>query len=349
MTILLRMKLEIKLFFGKYETFFLALARFAAAFLYFRWINQNMGFLARLSQPLVPLLAAAVCCLLPPVMTVTVGFLLILMHSYAIGIEAAGFTLVLILLIVIFFLRFSAGTSIVLALTPVSFSFGIPVLLPMASGLITSAASAIPATCGVMVYYFIRFLSGQYAYLSSPEVEPIDKLKVMSDGIVLNWGMWITMVAFVLVILLVNLIRTRSFDYSWHVAIVFGGFVYIVAMLTGSNYLSATVDTTYLVGSTAVAAVICLILEFFFNGGDYKRTERLQFEDDDYFYYVKAVPKYAVPVTKRSIKKINAEPAAETHRQEVEEVPYANPIFNGDQAAQENDLEKKLEESLRDL
>ena len=33
------------------------------------------------------------------------------------------------------------------------------------------------------------------------------------------------------------------------------------------------------------------ILEFFLFHVDYKRTERLQFEDDEYYYYVKAVPK----------------------------------------------------------
>jgi hypothetical protein len=29
---------------------------------------------------------------------------------------------------------------------------------------------------------------------------------------------------------------------------------------------------------------------------DYARTERVQFEDDDYYYYVKAVPKKMVAV-----------------------------------------------------
>ncbi len=48
-----------------------------------------------------------------------------------------------------------------------------------------------------------------------------------------------------------------------------------------------------------------------FFGGDYSRTERLEYEDDEYYYYVKAVPKAMVATSERSIKKINAE-----HRQE---------------------------------
>ena len=41
---------------------------------------------------------------------------------------------------------------------------------------------------------------------------------------------------------------------------------------------------------------------------DYTRTEKVQFEDDDYYYYVKAVPKIKVTVsdTKPKAKKSNA-------------------------------------------
>ena len=50
-----------------------------------------------------------------------------------------------------------------------------------------------------------------------------DKLQIMADGLVQNWGMWIAVVAFVAVILLVHLIRTRSFDHAWRISIITGG------------------------------------------------------------------------------------------------------------------------------
>ena len=36
------------------------------------------------------------------------------------------------------------------------------------------------------------------------------------------------------------------------------------------------------------------------------RTERVQFEDDEYYYYVKAVPKMYVAVKEKQVKTINA-------------------------------------------
>ena len=46
-----------------------------------------------------------------------------------------------------------------------------------------------------------------------------------------------------------------------------------------------------------LAAVIGLIYNFFIFSVDYTRTEHVQFEDDDYYYYVKAVPKMTVSTT----------------------------------------------------
>ena len=39
----------------------------------------------------------------------------------------------------------------------------------------------------------------------------------------------------------------------------------------------------------------------FFNV-DYSRTERLQFEDDEYYYYVKAVPKSVITGSEKKVK-----------------------------------------------
>ena len=42
--------------------------------------------------------------------------------------------------------------------------------------------------------------------------------------------------------------------------------------------------------------------QFLFFDLDYSRTERVQFEDDEYYYYVKAVPKMYVPTTDKQVK-----------------------------------------------
>ena len=108
-------------------------------------------------------------------------------------------------------------------------------------------------------------------------------------------------------------------------------------------------------------------------GGDYSRTERLEYEDDEYFYYVKAVPKASVATSERSIKKINGEPIREERRsEEKKEASFSEPAHHSGEKPKkrrtapapaprkakpvpkeddmdEIDFEKKLEESLKDL
>ena len=101
---------------------------------------------------------------------------------------------------------------------------------------------------------------------------------------------------------------------------------------------------------------------------DYSRTERLEYEDDEYYYYVKAVPKASVSTSERSIKKINAEPVREEKKKEDRVVfrdedfserkdprtvsrmeNFENTVSEKPQEIDEIDFEKQLEESLKDL
>ncbi len=365
MTALLELKQKIKNLYSQYEIYILPVFRFVLALVYFVWINANMGYMTQLNNIFIVLILALICSILPSGVMIFVGFVLMLAHSYALGVEVAGFMLVLILFMTILFLRFSAGSNLVLVFTPLSFGFSVPTLLPIGSGLLCSATSALPAGCGVMIYYFIRFINVQNKYLENADVAMADKLKVLADGIVQNWGMWITVVAFIVVTLLVNLIRTRSFDYAWRIAIVAGGVVYVLVILAGGFYFNQSINVATLIIYTVISVVIGLLLEFFVFGGDYSRTERLEYEDDEYYYYVKAVPKASVATFERSIKKINGEPAKGEKDLQDNVVSYANPIFHGDdetvqiqeEAApvvrqrdiEDIDFERKLEESLKNL
>ena len=53
---------------------------------------------------------------------------------------------------------------------------------------------------------------------------------------------------------------------------------------------------------------------------DYSRTEKVQYEDDDYYYYVKAVPKYSVAATDVKVKKINTQKKKRVVEQDVDDI-----------------------------
>ena len=95
--------------------------------------------------------------------------------------------------------------------------------------------------------------------------------------------------------------------------------------------------------SGVLAAVAGLLIEFAALGIDYSRSETTQFEDDEYVYYVKAVPKSFVAQSEKKIKNISSEPAEVPEEEEEEAAPV-------ERIGEESfDFEKQLEESLKDL
>ena len=78
-------------------------------------------------------------------------------------------------------------------------------------------------------------------------------------------------------------------------------------VVTAMGSIALGVNTSYgpLIIGNIVAAVAGLVLELFLFSVDYARSERLQFEDDEYYYYVKAIPKVAMTTPEKTVKKIN--------------------------------------------
>ena len=94
-------------------------------------------------------------------------------------------------------------------------------------------------------------------------------------------------------------------DHAWLIAIVSGVLIQALGLFAGYLILGITGKTVTLLIGVVLSLVISFILQFFFMNLDYARTERVQFEDDEYYYYVKAVPKITVSAPSRTVKKIN--------------------------------------------
>ena len=75
---------------------------------------------------------------------------------------------------------------------------------------------------------------------------------------------------------------------------------------------------------------------------DYSRTENVQFEDDEYYYYVKAVPKVGVQMPEKQVKHITE------HQEQDAEMPNVSETENNTAVSEVSDLkevEQKEEEN----
>ena len=71
--------------------------------------------------------------------------------------------------------------------------------------------------------------------------------------------------------------------------------------------MSVSTELAGIILSGVAAIIIGFVIEFFELGVDYSRTELTQFEDDEYIYYVKAVPKALVSESEKKCKEIYTE------------------------------------------
>ena len=120
-----------------------------------------------------------------------------------------------------------------------------------------------------------------------------------------NKEMWLVMISFTICLLLVYNVRRMSVDHAWEVASVVGIFVNLILMTFGHIMLDVKVDYVDLIVGSLIALFIALLLKIFVFSVDYSRSEYLQFEDDEYYYYVKAIPKVSMTVREKTVKKIN--------------------------------------------
>lgn len=305
MTLLFEFKEKLRLFYGKNSIYLNPILKFALALTVFIHINMMLGFLSFLNNVFVVLIMALLCAILPMSAIAVLGSVLIIGHCYVLGIEVAAFALVLLLLIVVLFLRFASHDALALVLTPLAFAANVPSAVPVGMGLMGNAGSAISSMCGVVVYYFMKLVNDKAVMLQKGEVSELaQRLRTLLDGLLQNPNMWIDMIAFVTIVLAVYCIRRMSADHAWTGAVITGVVLYPVLKVAGCFFMDVEVSVVLLVASTLGALVLMLILQFFVFSVDYSRAEYVQFEDDDYYYYVKAVPKIRVTKQDRSVKTI---------------------------------------------
>ncbi|HJD29751.1 MAG TPA: hypothetical protein H9914_12265 [Candidatus Blautia avicola] len=343
MTTLLEMKQKIKNFYGEHDSWLLPLLKFLLAFLVFQSINSTLGFLEALDNIFIVLILSIICAVLPLNGMAVLGCIMIVAHCYGVGVEVAAFSVLLLLLLMILFLRFTSQDNLALILTPAAFSFHMPAAIPVGSGLLRGPSCAVPACCGVILYYFMEVVSDRSTVLQGKETESVQKLQILLDALINNQEMWLNILAFVVVLMVVYLISRTSADYSWRIGDAAGSVLYILIMILGGMFLNVNINIGSVILSGVLAAVAGLLIEFAALGIDYSRSETTQFEDDEYVYYVKAVPKSFVAQSEKKIKNISSEPAEVPEEEDEEAAPV-------ERIGEESfDFEKQLEESLKDL
>ena len=293
-------------YYAKYSNWVDKAIKFIIALLAFTFINQNIGFSEIISNPLMPILLAVICMMLPSQITVVFATIATILQLLTLSVGATIVTGALFLVMYGFFVRYAPGKAIIIILVPIAFMLHIPVVIPIVLGLIGSPICILPVSMGTMSYYLIDYVKSNTTLLETVgEGGVMEQVATYAQQILVNREMWCSIIAFAICLLLVYNVRRMSVDYSWEIAIIAGTLGNINAMAYGYIIMDIQLSYVSLIVGSVVAVIAALIVKFFVFSVDYTRTERLQFEDDEYYYYVKAVPKSSVTIPEKTVKRIN--------------------------------------------
>ena len=308
MTGLLEMREKLKLLYSRNEVFVVPVLKFLLAFVTMTVVNGRMGYMNRLDNLAVVLVVSLLCSFLPNGCIIMFAALFSLLHMYALSMEVALVGLCLYLVMFLLFFRFSPKDSLVVLLTPMLFALKIPYVMPIAMGLVGTPASAVSIACGVIVYYFLNHVIGSATAINTlEEGDAIAKLKLLIDGLIDNKAMVVIIAAFAITVIVVYLIRRMSIEYAWTIAMIAGTIVNLIVLLAGDLVYDTNVSVAGAILGAILAVLVGKVIEFFRFCVDYSRTEKVQFEDDEYYYYVKAIPKMTVAAQTKTVKKINTQ------------------------------------------
>ena len=313
MTTLLEFKQSIQNLYIRYEAYINPAGKFVLALIALLFIRVELGYRTALNHPVIMLMAALLCGIMPASFIPVVCAAFIVGHILSVSVECALIALILFLLMFLLYFRFSPKDTLAVVLTPMCFMVGIPYVVPIILGLSGNPGSIFSMAFGVVVTYVIRYVSENAMALSNaPSVsglqsveETPNRFQSIMSGIMGDRRMIVVIVAFAITLLVVYVIRRSKMDHSWSVAIIAGGIVCLIALLTGELLFDTGISFVGAIVGTVISVLLAKCFQFFRFHLDYARTENVQFEDDEYYYYVKAVPKITMPAVERKVKQIN--------------------------------------------
>ncbi len=315
MTGLLVLREQLKKICGKYEVYLVPIGKFFTALFTFIIINLNLGYMEKVAKFPLAIILALLCSFLPLNFIIFVAAALVLAHVYALSLECTLIVGILFLLMFLLYFRFSPGDTFVVLLTPICCALRIPYVIPLSMGLVGKPTSALSVGCGVGVYYILHYIKGCSSALTTLDADGMaSKFKYVIDGLLANKAMFVMMAAFAATIIVVYCVRRMNIDHSWTIAIIVGALTDILILFVGDLMFTTNISLIGTILGSVFAVAFVKGLQFFVFNVDYARTERVQFEDDEYYYYVKAVPKVTISEPKKKVKKVASvknRPAAE--------------------------------------
>ncbi|MBP1754829.1 MAG: putative rane protein [Firmicutes bacterium] len=297
---------RVKSFYQRHDIYINPAVKFIFALISFMAINGEIGYDSRIKAFPVVLAFALVSAFTPSSIMVLIATAMAALHVYYASPILSILVIILLMILYFLFARFTPKYGYVVLAIPILFFLKIPYVIPILLGIIATPVAIVSTVCGVVVYYIIQLVKTAVNVQVNPSVDDVLKLYTdVIDGLMNNKQMIMTIVIFALILLVVYYVRRMKFDYAFEISIAAGALTSILGFLISDIILDKSDQILAMILGTIISGVIVYLVHFFKLTLDYSGVEHAQFEDDVYYYYVKAVPKVTITTPQRKVKHIN--------------------------------------------
>jgi len=227
-------------------------------------------------------------------------------HAFCVGTDAGVYALVICAALYGIFLHNVRKDPAAVVLTPVFEGLGVPAAAPVALGLRQNVSAALSICAGCFAYSFADKLgANKEAIAAIPENEYITRAGLIFGDALKDPKLIVTLLACLAAFALTTGIQKSGINFAPAIGIVLGCAVYAVFCIFGNFAADAGFNVFAVIIGAVAAGVIAGIYAFLEFPTDFARTQLLEFEDDDFRYYVKAVPRLHSYSELKNIKKVS--------------------------------------------
>lgn len=312
---LLVLREQLKNLYQRYNIYITPAVKFFFALISFIAINSQIGYDSRLESIPILLGLSLLSAFTPSAVMVLLASLVAILHIYFVSPIISIIVILLLMIVYFLFARFTPRLGYVLLAIPILYFLKIPYVIPLLLGIISTPIAIIPIACGVTLYYVLEVIKTAIAMQQNTSVEEIFQLYTyIIDALIGNMQMIMSIVIFALILLVVFFVRKLKFDYAFEISIAAGALTSVLGFLVSDLILDKSDQILAMIFGTIASAGIVFAINFFKLTLDYSGVEYVQFEDDVYYYYVKAVPKITVTTPQMKVKHINVKNSSQATR-----------------------------------
>ncbi|MCD8018029.1 MAG: hypothetical protein LUF92_00095 [Clostridiales bacterium] len=302
---LVYLKEKINQYYQKYSERINPVLKGLVSFLFLILIQNMFPYYQGINIVLAALVCSVVQAFLPMSFLFCTASLLIAVNLWKASVELSIVFIAVIAMCCLLFIRVDAKYGFIIFLTAVLFYLKLEYLLPVIVAMVYGIGSILPMIAGIVIYFFSTYIADVNALLTTTtDQDPGIGISRVVNLMIIDKRMLVILITFSIVVFIATLLYRMFNENAWVFTIIIGNVAMAVLLLSGRLIFELNFSIWRVFLETVLAIGVAVLFQFFKGIGDYSRVEKVTFEDDEYIYYVKAVPKIKVAQEERNVTNI---------------------------------------------